>query len=417
MDALVNGQCTKSFINFKKSYGNYMVDLQGNTLLDFNASATGQILGHNNCQLATLHNGKIHSKLVATESKFDKLSNEYLTDVIRENVMEAAPTGLKQVHLAAGSSADAANEAAISVALQAVAKRNGKQASNYFVLGFDNSHHGNSKVALSASSEAANQDNLETFNWPKASYPQLRYPIAEHEHFNNAEEDRCLQEVEKLIHAKNSAGSVGAIIVEPISSINNQMATPRFYRGLRAMAQNHGLPFIVDETKTGIGASGKNWAYEYWYLHDDQAPDFVTFGGKAGISGFYSSLEYRLNSEATSFSDQVNLVALLNYGQIWRVIAQDNLLHLQKDTSSFLKIEIDRMARETGYLSTTRGYGTHLGFDSDYAGSLHRWLLKSGVNITMCGPKTFALRPSLTLNVFDAAQLRESLKYYSPNHE
>lgn len=402
MEALLNGQCTRSFINSKKSYGNYIVDIQGNTVLDLYAGASGSILGHNNYQLATLQNGKLHSKLVATEEKIDKLSNEYLTDIIRENVMEAAPSGLKQVHLAAGRSANAANEAAISVALQAVAKRNGKQASNYFALGFDNSNHGNSQAAI---------------NWPKASFPQLRYPIAEHEHFNNAEEDRCLKEVERLIHSKNPAGSVGAIIVEPISTINNQIATPRFYRGLRAIAQNHGLPFIVDETKTGIGSSGKNWAYEYWYLHDDQAPDFVTFGGKAGISGFYSSLEYRLNSEGTSFSDQVNLVALLNYGQTWRVIAQQNLLHLQKDTSSFLKIEIDRMAKETGYISTTRGYGTHLGFDSDYAGSLHRWLLKSGINITMCGPNTFALRPSLTLNVLDAAQLRESLKYYSPNHE
>lgn len=413
----MSGQCTRNFIDSRRSYGNYLIDTQGNTVLDFNASATGQVLGHNNCQLATLHNGKLNSKLVATEQRFDKLSNEYLTDVIRENVMEAAPVGLKQVHLTKGSCSTGANEAAISVALQAVAKRNGKQASDYFVLGFDNSHHGKSKVTLSASSDAANTSNQETLNWPKAPFPQLRFPIAENEHYNIAEEDRCLQEVERIIHSKGSWGSVGAIIVEPISTINNQIATPRFYRGLRKLALNHGLPFIVDETKTGIGASGKNWAYEYWYLHDDQAPDFVTFGGKAGISGFYSNLEYRLNSEATSFSDQVNLVALLNYGQIWRVIAQENLLHLQKDTSSFLKIEIDRMARETGYISTTRGYGTHLAFDSDHAGLLHRWLLKTGINIRMCGPKTFALRPSLTLGVYDAAQLRESLKYYSPNHE
>lgn len=318
----MSGQCTKSFINFKKSYGNYMVEQQGNTVLDFNASATGQILGHNNYQLATLHNGKLHDKLLSTEKRITKLSNEYLTDIIRENVMEGAPSGLKQVHLAAGSCRGQANESAISIALQAVAKRYGKQVSDYFVLGFDNSHHGNTKVSLSASSETANTGNVETHNWPKAPYPQLRYPIAEHEHFNNAEEDRCLQEVERIIHSKGTWGDVGAIIVEPISAINSQMATPRFYRGLRNLATNHGIPFIVDETQTGIGASGKNWAHDYWYLHDDQVPDFVTFGGKAGISGFYSSLNYRLNSEGTSFSDQVNLVALLNYGQIWRVMAQ-----------------------------------------------------------------------------------------------
>ncbi len=108
---------------------------------------------------------------------------------------------------------------------------------------------------------------------------------------------------------------------------------------------------------------------------------------------------------------------LLHYGQIWKIIEQDNLMHRQKDTSSFLKIELDRVSRETGLISSVRGYGTHLAFDSDHADVMHRFLLKSGINISMCGPRTFALRPSLTLNPTDAAQLRETIKYYSPNHE
>lgn len=79
------------------------------------------------------------------------------------------------------------------------------------------------------------------------------------------------------------------------------MATPNFFKGLRVLCQNEGIPFIIDETKTGMGASGKNWAHQFWYLRDDQAPDFVTFGGKSGLGGFYSNLKHRLNDEATSF--------------------------------------------------------------------------------------------------------------------
>jgi 4-aminobutyrate aminotransferase/(S)-3-amino-2-methylpropionate transaminase len=77
------------------------------------------------------------------------------------------------------------------------------------------------------------------------------------------------------------------------------MATPYFYRQLRKIAKAEGIPFIVDETKTGMGSSGKNWAHEYWYLNE--APDYMTFGGKAGLAGFYSTLDYRMNEEATSF--------------------------------------------------------------------------------------------------------------------
>jgi 4-aminobutyrate aminotransferase/(S)-3-amino-2-methylpropionate transaminase len=79
------------------------------------------------------------------------------------------------------------------------------------------------------------------------------------------------------------------------------MATPNFFKGLRALAKDEGVPFIVDETKTGMSSTGKNWGHQWWYLADDQAPDFVTFGGKSGISGFYSTLAHRLE-EATTFS-------------------------------------------------------------------------------------------------------------------
>ena len=90
-----------------------------------------------------------------------------------------------------------------------------------------------------------------------------------------------------------------------------------------------------------MGAAGKNWAHEYWYLHD--APDFVTFGGKSGLGGFYSTTAHRLNDEGVSFSQNVDMKKVLNYGKTWEIVADQGLLQLQKDTSSFLKIELDRI--------------------------------------------------------------------------
>lgn len=143
----------------------------------------------------------------------------------------------------------------------------------------------------------------------------------------------------------------------------------------------------------------------------------MTFGGKTGLSGFYSTVQHRLNDESTSFQQQVDMVKLLNYGQIWNIIGSQDLLHMQKDTSSFLKIELDRIARETRLISDVRGYGTHLGFDCQNADIMHRWFMRTGINIHRCGPTSFAMRPSLTLGVNDAAQLRESFLNYHPNFE
>jgi 4-aminobutyrate aminotransferase / (S)-3-amino-2-methylpropionate transaminase len=77
------------------------------------------------------------------------------------------------------------------------------------------------------------------------------------------------------------------------------MATPYFYKRLRSIASEYNIPFVVDETKTGVGSSGKMWAHEHWYLNEPA--DLVTFGGRAGISGFYSTLDYRMDDIDCSF--------------------------------------------------------------------------------------------------------------------
>lgn len=58
--------------------------------------------------------------------------------------------------------------------------------------------------------------------------------MAEHEHANRNEEDRCLDEIRKIIKQRRDAKSdVATIIIEPITGFENQMATPYFYKRLR----------------------------------------------------------------------------------------------------------------------------------------------------------------------------------------
>lgn len=305
------------FVNFKKSKGDYLCDSDGNRVLDLNASASGQVLGYNHDDLVLARDSELYDRFVTHKVDANTLPSHDLADIIREQVMGSAPKGQVQVHLGAGKTAAEANELAVAVALQHYAEDNNMTVGQLCVLGFDNAHHGSTTATLSFSATDANVAGLPAFPWPKAEYPQLKYPFAQYEQENIEEENRCVGVVQSIIDAKRAeGGAVGAIVVEPISSIGNQFATPNFYRKLRALAKDEGIPFIVDETKTGLGASGKQWAQDYWYLPEDQAPDFTTFGGKAGISGFFSTIDHRLNDEATSYSQNVNMVDLLRYGQI-----------------------------------------------------------------------------------------------------
>lgn len=104
------------------------------------------------------------------------------------------------------------------------------------------------------------------------------------------------------------------------------------------------------------------WAHEHWWLTD--SPDIVTFGGKAGISGFYSHVDFRLDTQDFPLEQNVDLIKLVNYGIIWKTINKQDLLKFVGDTSIFLKIELERIAKEKGMITNVRGYGTFIGFDT-----------------------------------------------------
>lgn len=125
--------------------------------------------------------------------------------------------------------------------------------------------------------------------------------MAEFEAENRVEEERCLQEIRHIIKTRrDQRKDVGAIIIEPITAFENNMATPYFYKRLREIALDNQIPFVVDETKTGVGSTGKMWAHEHWNLKTPV--DIVSFGGKAGISGFYSTINFRLDELGQGYS-------------------------------------------------------------------------------------------------------------------
>ena len=168
-------------------------------------------------------------------------------------------------------------------------------------------------------------------------------------------------------------------------------STPAFFKSLRRLAKTEGIPFIVDETKTGFGQTGKMWGHEHWHLQDRDGgcPDLVTFGGKTGISGFYSTYDYRLNPHCGSFEQNLDMTQLLSFGQTWRHVQRKSLLEYVQDTSSFLKIELEGAARDKGDIANVRGLGTAVAFDlrtQELADSMQKWLLKTGIVVARVGP-------------------------------
>ena len=76
------------------------------------------------------------------------------------------------------------------------------------------------------------------------------------------------------------------------------------------------------------------------------------------------------------------------------------MLNFVNDTSTFLKIELNRVQKHKGFAMNVRGYGNFIGFDvpsESYAESLQKWLFINGIHLMRCGTLTFGLRPALIL--------------------
>lgn len=132
--------------------------------------------------------------------------------------------------------------------------------------------------------------NILVWTISNISYNILEYPLEANAAHNRAEEDRCLAEIEGLI--KSWPIPVAAVIIEPIQGEGgDNQASSYFYQQLRLLTKRTGTLMIVDEVQTGVGATGKFWAHEYWNL--PSPPDFVTFSKKMQAAGFYHNLELR----------------------------------------------------------------------------------------------------------------------------
>lgn len=188
--------------------------------------------------------------------------------LLKDSLLKVAPKGLDQVFTA--SSGSEANELAYKASFMLYRRRergegvewskedvescmeNSQPGSpDLAILSFAGSFHGRGIGSLSTTrSKAAHKLDIPAFNWPKAPFPALKYPLEQHVEENTAEEKRCLRIVEDLIISWYCP--VAGLIVEPIQSEGgDNHASPSFFQGLRDITVKHNVVLIADEVQTG----------------------------------------------------------------------------------------------------------------------------------------------------------------------
>jgi acetylornithine/succinyldiaminopimelate/putrescine aminotransferase len=226
-----------------------------------------------------------------------------------------------------------------------------------------------------------------------------------------------LDAVAKLIDEETCA-----ILIEPIQGEGGIRIPPDgFLRGLRELADNHGLLLIFDEVQTGCGRTGKWFAYQ----HEGVTPDIMTLakslcGGVAGAAMLATAEiadSLRPGMHAATFGG--NPIAARAGIAAIETIEQEGLLERASQLGRRFRQRLQPLAEDLPICQQLRVCGLMIGLELTVDGTpiVHQ-CLQRGLLINCTQQTVLRLLPAMTLT---EAQLEEGcdilsdvLRNYSP---
>ena len=310
--------------------GSYLFDNKGEKYLDLASGLGVNALGYNHPEV---------NKAIAEQLKRNMhLSNFFVQDVqleLMEHLLKPMPQGSQGFFSNSGTES-------VEGALKLV-KKWANENNKSDILAMKSGFHGRTTGAVSVTMQ-------EKYQKPFA--PLLPNTCALE--FNSIESlDSCINE------------RTAAVFFEPIQGEGGvRPANEDFIRHLFKLKKKYGFLVIVDEIQTGIGRTGKMFAFEHYNIQ----PDIVCFakavGGGLPLGGFLVSQEltrvFALGEHGTTFGG--NPLACAAGLAVVKFLTRDKFRHVN-EVSSLLSEALSQLDQKYDVITAARGIGLMQGLE------------------------------------------------------
>ncbi|HNP70354.1 MAG TPA: acetyl ornithine aminotransferase family protein [Kouleothrix sp.] len=233
----------------------------------------------------------------------------------------------------------------------------------------------------------------------------------------------CLNYIEQtLFHTIAPPRDVAAIIIEPIQGEGGYVVPAAgFLKGLRQICDQYGILLIADEVQSGVGRTGKMWAFE----HEGIAPDIVAsakgLGSGMPIGAMVARRELTERWEPGSHGNTYggNALACAAAYEVLSLVESELAANAARVGSYFMR-GLNELAGRYEQFGDVRGRGLMIGLElvkdrrtrepaRKLAHDVMEEAFRRGLLLLTCGASTIRFCPPLVLT---EAQADEGLELF-----
>jgi L-lysine 6-transaminase len=271
------------------------------------------------------------------------------------------------------------------------------------ILHFKNCFHGRTGYTMSlTNTDPIKVKYFAKFDWPRVINPRLHFDYAEPQRTQMAIEAEKQAETEIMKAIAERPHRICAMIIEPVQGEGgDRHFRTEWFQTMRRICDETDMLLIFDEVQTGMGVTGKNWAFQ----HHGVLPDLLCFGKKSQVCGVMAGkrldevkdnvfrLPSRINSTwGGNFTDMVRSTHFLN------IIEKERLVDNARDTGAYFHEQLMKLHDEEPMIEAVRGKGLLLAFslkDKAFRDEFWKGCFEVGLLVVRCGERSIRFRPVL----------------------